>query len=63
MDDSAEKMKLLDIKALKIGAREDDVTGSTGIVIFNLWTKSTGDMEALWMVEATAEAEDAMVLV
>ena len=63
MDDSAEKMKLLDIKALKIGAREDDVTGSTGIVIFNLWTKSTGDMEALWMAVATAEAEDAMVLV
>ena len=47
MDDSAEKMKLLDIKALKIGAREDDVTGSTGIVLFDLWTKSTGDMEAL----------------
>ena len=63
MDDSAEKMKLLDIKALKIGAREDDVTGSTGIVIFNLWTKSTGDMEDLWMAEATAEAVDAMVLV
>ena len=58
MDDSAEKMKLLDIKALKIGAREDDVTGSNGIVIFNLWTKSTGDMEALWMAEATVEAED-----
>ena len=63
MDDSAEKMKLLDIKALKIGAREYDVTGSTGIVIFNLWTKSTRDMEALWMAEATVEAEDAMVLV
>ena len=47
MDNSAEMMKLLDIKALKIGAREDDVTGSTGIVLFDLWMKSIGDMEAL----------------
>ena len=59
MDDSAEEMKLLDIEALKIEAREDDVAGSIGVVLFYLWTKSMGDMEALQMVKA----EDAMVLV
>ena len=47
MDDLAEEMKLLDIEVLKIGAREDGVLGSTGVVLFVLWTKSTGDMEAL----------------
>ena len=59
MDDSAEEMKLLDTEALKIEAREDDAAGSTGVVLFHLQTKSTGDVEALRM----AEAEDAMVLV
>ena len=59
MDDSAEEMKLLDTEALKIEAREDDAAGSTGVVLFDLQTKSTGDVEALRM----AEAEDAMVLV
>ena len=63
MDDSAEEMKLLDTEALKIGAREDDEAGSTGVVLFDLWTKSTGDVEALQKAEATTEAEDAMVLV
>ena len=47
MDDLAEEMKLLDIEVLKIGAREDGALGSTGVVLFVLWTKSTGDMEAL----------------
>ena len=59
MDNSTEEMKLLDTKALKIRAREDDVVGSIGVVLFDLWTKSIGDMEALRM----AKAEDAMVLV
>ena len=56
MDDLVEEMKLLDTKALKIGAREDDAAGSTSVVLFDLWTKSTGDVEALRM----AEAKDAM---
>ena len=60
MDDSAEEMKLLDTEALKIEAREDDAAGSTGVVLFNLWMKSMEDMEALRMVEATAEVKDAM---
>ena len=47
MDDLAEEMKLLDIEVLKIGAKEDGALGSTGVVLFVLWTKSTGDMEAL----------------
>ena len=59
MDDSAEEMKLLDIEALKIKAKEDDAAGSIGVVLFDLWTKSIGDMEALRM----AKVEDAMVLV
>ena len=59
MDHSAEEMKLLDTEALKIGAWEDDAAGSSGVVLFDLWTKSTGDVEALRM----AEAKDAMVLV
>nr|POE45719.1 protein tic 20-v, chloroplastic [Quercus suber] len=49
MGNSAEEMKLLDTEALKIEAREDSVTGSIGVVLFNLWTKSTGDVEALQM--------------
>ena len=60
MDDSAEEMKLLDTEALKIEAREDNAAGSTGVVLFNLWMKSMEDMEALRMVEATAEVKDAM---
>ena len=42
MDDSAEEMKLLDIEALKIKAKEDDAAGSIGVVLFDLWTKSMG---------------------
>ena len=59
MDDSTEEMKLLDIEALKIEAREDDAAGSIGVVLFDFWTKSMGDMVALRM----ARAKDAMVLV
>ena len=36
MDDLAEEMKLLDTEALKIEAREDDIAGSTSIVLFDL---------------------------
>nr|POE70269.1 hypothetical protein CFP56_60494 [Quercus suber] len=60
MDDSAEEIKLLNIEALKIGVREDDAAGSIGIVLFDLWTKSMGVVEAFRMAEATAEVEDAM---
>ena len=47
MGDLTEEMKLLDIEALKIRAREDDAAGSTSIFLFDLWSKSTGDVEAL----------------
>ena len=33
-------------------AKEDDAADSTGVVLFDLWTKSTEDVEALRMTEA-----------
>ena len=55
MGDLTEEMKLLDTEALKIRAREDDVAGSTSIFLFDLWSKSIGDVEALRMAEVTTK--------
>ena len=56
MEDSTKEMKLLNTEALNIRAREDDAVGSTSVVLFDLWMKSMGEVEALRM----AKMEDAM---